>query len=225
MTTSADRPALRADAERNRERILATARRMFAEHGLDVPMEDVARQASVGVATLYRRFPTREDLIAAVFEAKMTAHADAVTTALTDPDSWHGFCRYLEHVCAMQAEDRGFANALTMTFPTARALEAERDRAYHGLVELISRAKVAGKLRRDFVPEDVVMLLMANAGVIAATDQAAPCTWKRLLAYLIQAFAAPATPPVTVPLPDPPAPTAMYRALLRLRGPRTGTAR
>lgn len=206
------RPALRVDAERNRERVLSAARQMFAKHGLDVPLEDVARHAGVGVATLYRRFPTREDLIAAAFEAKMAAYADGVSTALADPDPWNGFCRYLERICAMQAEDRGFANALTLTFPAARTLEAERDRAYHGLVELIARAKQAGRLRQDFVPEDIVMLLMATAGVISATQEAAPGTWKRLLAYLIQSFEQEA-----VELPDPPAPTAMYRALLRLQ--------
>ena len=73
------RQALRADAERNRQRLIAAAREVFAERGLDVPIEDIARHAGVGVATLYRRFPTRADLIAGAFEAKMAAYADAVT--------------------------------------------------------------------------------------------------------------------------------------------------
>ncbi|MFD0891150.1 helix-turn-helix domain-containing protein, partial [Streptosporangium algeriense] len=84
MSTPAARPALRADAARNRERVTAAARRMFAERGLDVPFEDIARQAGVGVATLYRRFPTREDLVAAAYEDGMTAYADAVAAALDD---------------------------------------------------------------------------------------------------------------------------------------------
>lgn len=207
------RPALRADAERNRLRLIAAAREVFAERGLDVPIEDVARHAGVGVATLYRRFPTRADLIAGAFEGKMAAYADAVAHALTEPDPWVGFCGYLERVCAMQAEDRGFANVLTMTFPTARRFEAERDRAYYGLAELIGRAKDAGKLRADFSPEDIVMLLMANAGVVAATGDAAPDVWRRFVAYMIQAFSAPGP----APLPPAPTPTAMYRALMRLR--------
>jgi AcrR family transcriptional regulator len=206
---------LRADAARNRERIVAAAREIFAERGLEVPMEEVARRADVGVATLYRRFPTRADLIAGAFECKMAAYADAVATALADPDPWHGFCGYLERVCAMQAGDRGFADVLTLTFPTAEQFEADRARAYRGFVELIDSAKDAGRLRADFVPEDLIMLLMANAGVITATGDAAPHTWKRLLAYMTQAFAAPAAQA----LPEPPGPRQMYRALLRLRTP------
>jgi AcrR family transcriptional regulator len=206
-------PALRADAERNRARIVAAAREVFAERGLDVSLDEIARRAGVGVATLYRRFPTRADLIGGAFENKMAAYADFVADALADPDPWTGFRRYLERVCAMQAEDRGFTDVLTMTFSTAKRFEAERARAYEGFVELIDRAKAAGRLRADFVPEDLIMLLMANAGVIAATGDAAPDTWRRLVAYLIQAFAADAAEP----LPDPPTPQRMYRALLRLQ--------
>jgi AcrR family transcriptional regulator len=210
------RPALRADAERNRQRLITAAREVFAERGLDVPMEDIARHAGVGVATLYRRFPCRADLIAGAFEAKMAAYADAVDRALADPDPWAGFCGYVGRVCAMQAGDRGFADVLTMTFPTDKRFEAERDRAYHGLVELIRRARTAGQLRDDFVPEDIVMLLMANAGVIMGTADAAPSTWRRFVAYMIQAFSAHSA----APLPPPPEPAGMYRALLRLQRPR-----
>jgi AcrR family transcriptional regulator len=206
------RPVLRADAERNRQRLIAAARDVFAERGLDVPIEEIARHAGVGVATLYRRFPTRADLIAGAFEAKMAAYADAVTQALAAPDPWKGFCGYIERVCAMQAEDRGFGNVLTMSFPTAKQFEAERDRAYHGFLELVARAQAAGQLRSDFVAEDLPMLLMANAGVIAGTADAAPGTWRRFAAYIIQAFSA----RNTQPLPEPPTRTAMYRALLHL---------
>ncbi len=213
-------PALRADAERNRQRLITAAREVFAERGLDVPIEDIARHAGVGVATLYRRFPTRADLIAGAFEAKMAAYADAVADALVKPDPWMGFCDYLQRVCAMQAGDRGFANVLTMTFPTAKRFEAERDRAYYSLVELIGRAKAAGKLRTDFSPEDIIMLLMANAGVVTATADAAPDVWRRFVAYMIQAFS------VTNPAPLPPqaTPTAMYRALMRLRHTKPGAS-
>jgi AcrR family transcriptional regulator len=203
---------LRADAERNRQRLIDAAREVFAERGLHVPMEDIARHAGVGVATLYRRFPTRAHLIAGAFEAKMCAYADAVAQALAEPDAWAGFCGYIERVCAMQAEDRGFANVLTMTFPLHKCFEAERDRAFRGFAELVERAKAAGQLRQDFVVEDLAVLLMANAGVIAGTANAAPGAWRRLAAYMIQGFSA----SNTAPLPPPPTPTAIYRALLYL---------
>jgi AcrR family transcriptional regulator len=209
---ASSRPALRADAERNRQRLLAAAREMFAERGLDVPIEDIARHAGVGVATLYRRFPTRADLIAGAFEAKMTAYADAVAQALANPDPWAGFCGYIERVCAMQADDRGFASVLCMSIPTDERFEAERERAYNNFLELVSRAQAAGGLRNDFVAEDLVILLMANAGVVAGTAGDAPGTWRRFAAYMIQAFSADSA----AALPPPPTQAAMHQALLRL---------
>jgi AcrR family transcriptional regulator len=207
-----DASGLRIDAERNRLRIVEAARRVFAEQGLDAPMNEVARRAGVGIATLYRRFPTREDLITSVFAAKMSVYAQAIEDALSDPDPWHGFCAYVERVCAMQAEDHGFTEVLTLTFPTAEAFEAKRHESYVGFTELIARAKDAGRLRQDFSAEDLVLLLMANAGVIAATGDAAPDAWRRVVAYMTQSFAA----DHTEPLPAAPTGEALYRAMRRL---------
>jgi AcrR family transcriptional regulator len=204
--------SLRRDAERNRDRVLVAARRRYATDGINVSMAAIARDAGVGKATLSRRFPTRQDLIAAVFADTMDAYADAITTALADPDPWHGFAVYIAIVCGMQAADRGFAEVLTMTFPTAKAMEAKRAEAYAGFTELITRAKATGKLRPDFTPEDLVVLLIANAGVIAATGDAAPDTWRRLVGYMLQAFAV--HEPDT--LPPAPEPAALYRAMIRL---------
>lgn len=212
---------LRADAESNRERLLAAAREIFAKRGLRVPMEDIAREAGVGVGTLYRRFPTRADLVAGAFHAKMRDYANAVDQALAEPDAWTGFRGFLERLCAMQAEDLGFANVLTMTFPDDDRFEAERDRAHRGFLELIGRAQAAGQLRADFVAEDLVMLLIANAGVIAGTADVAPRTWRRFTAYMIEAFAAGSTSP----LPPPPTPAEMHLALLHLCQASTGDGR
>jgi AcrR family transcriptional regulator len=212
---SATGTGLRADAERNRERVLSAAREVFAEQGLDASTNEIARRAGVGVATLFRRFPTRDDLVGAAFADKMSAYAAALDDALADPDPWHGFCGFIERVCQMQADDRGFADVLTMTFPTAKALEAERDRSALALAELLDRAKATGRLREDFVHQDVPLILMANAGVVAGTRDAAPEAWRRLVGYLIQSFAAEAARP----LPDPPTTTQMYRALMRLSRP------
>jgi len=88
---------LRRDAERNRERILGAARSVFAAEGIEASMASVARAAGVGIATLFRRFPTRDDLINAVFACTMNTYLDAVTTALGDPDPWHGFHRLHPH--------------------------------------------------------------------------------------------------------------------------------
>src|ERR1044072_205262 len=84
---------LRADALRNRRRILEAARVVFAEHGIDAPMATVARRAGVGVATLYRRFPTRDALVRAAFGHQMDTCGRALTEALADPDPWRGVQR------------------------------------------------------------------------------------------------------------------------------------
>ncbi|MCX5088597.1 TetR/AcrR family transcriptional regulator [Streptomyces sp. NBC_00365] len=204
-------PPLRSDAERNRGRIIAAARRVFARDGLNASMASVAREAGVGIATIFRHFPAKEDLVAAVFADRMDAYADAVTVALDDSDPWHGFVGYIEAACAMQAADYGFADVLTTTFPTAKALEARRNEAYEGMVRLIGRAKEAGRLREDFDPSDLVLLHMANAGVVNATGDAAPDAWRRVVALFVQSFEAPARGP----LPASPEHEALYKAMLR----------
>lgn len=202
---------LRSDAERNRARIIAAARTVFGRDGLDASMASVAREAGVGIATMFRRFPTKEELVAAVFADRMDAYVQATADALADPDPWRGFSGYIETVCAMQAADRGFADVLTMSLPGAEALEACRAEAYEGFLELIARAKDSGDLREDFTSRDLVLLLMANAGVLSATGDAAPDAWRRLVAWMIQSFKAPARGP----LPDPPEDAALYQAMRR----------
>ena len=203
--------ALRADAERNRERILAAARDVFAERGLDAPLEAIARRAGVGQATLYRRFPTRQDLLVAAFGPKLAAYTEATDRALKDPDPWWGFCHYLITITSMQRGDRGFRDIVTLAFPAAPELRAQRDRVYRGVAELIEKAKATGRLREDFLPEDVPLVLMANAGVVAATAEHAPESSDRLVGYLLQAFTATAAGE----LPAPATPRRMYCALTR----------
>ena len=206
--------ALRADAERNRERILAAARDVFAERGLDAPLEAIARRAGVGQATLYRRFPRREDLIVACFAPKLAEYAAAVEEALAAPDAWAGFCEFFEHVCAMQAADQGVQDVLTTTFPTDPAVEEQRTRAFARFGELVRRAQAEGMLRADFVPEDLVLLLMANAGVVRAMRHAAPDAWRRFVGLMRDALRAERAHP----LPPPPTPAQTYRAMLRASG-------
>lgn len=203
---------LRADAEQNRARIVEAAQALFAEHGIGVTMEEVARRAGVGVATLYRRYPSRADLLAAAFEDKMRVFADGARQALADPDPWHGFCRFITSLCGMQSSDRGFNDVLTMTFPKVIGFESARNEARVDFAELIGRAQEAGALRQDFVPEDLIILLMANAGVVAAAGRSAPRSAPRLIGYLLQAFAAPGR----AALPPPPSYRQMTRALNRL---------
>jgi len=200
------------DAERNRTRILDAARHVFAAEGIEVSMSAIARAAGVGVATLFRRFPTRDDLLDAVFADTMRGYVEAAEAAQADPDPWNGFTGYITTVCSMQVANRGFANLLTMTFPAAAHLEEQRALAYEGFLRLIEAAKATGKLRPDFADQDMVVLLMANAGVITAAGDTAPESSARLVAYMVQAFTAPQ--PAT--LPPPPDPDALAHAMLGL---------
>ncbi len=206
-----DRP-LRVDAERNRGRIVDAAQAAFAERGLDVPLEDVAGRAGVGIATLYRRFPTRDDLIGACFERRLAEYANAAEEALEATDPWAGFCGYVERICAMQAADRGLKDVLTRTFPTARALEEHRSRGYELSVRVIERAQAAGALRADAVPEDLVLLLMGNAGVVQGAGDVAPDAWRRFVGLMLDGLRTEGAGP----LPPPPTPREVIRAMHRL---------
>jgi len=205
---------LRADAERNRELLVAAARAVFAEQGIDASLNEVARRAGVGIATLFRRFPTRDDLVTAVFADRMSAYADAVDRALEEPDPWVGFCRYVEEAAAMQVGDRGFTDVLTQTFPKVKQLEAERRRSFDQFVLLVERAKASGRLRPDFSTEDLPLLLMANAGVVSVLGDAAPDAWRRLVATFLVAWST--DPASDVELPPAPTPRQLSRAFARV---------
>ncbi|ULH18165.1 TetR/AcrR family transcriptional regulator (plasmid) [Deinococcus sp. KNUC1210] len=188
-TSNIARPTdLRADAAENRQRIIDAARTAFAENGLQIPMDEIARRAGVGDATLYRRFPTREALIAECLAPRMAEYLAAIEEARALPDAWNGLCLFVEQACALQADDQGLTDVLSGTFPVHAALEAQHDQAYRGYVELIGRAQEQGTLRGDFVPGDLVLLLMANAGVVQATRDTAPKSWRRFVALLLDGF-------------------------------------
>src|SRR5438132_13734134 len=104
--------ALRQDAQRNRELILAAAREEFREQGLDVSLEEIARRAGVGIATLYRRFPTRDALIEAVFEDHVASFVALAEEALQNEDPWVGFSTFIEQLCERQASDFGLKDLL-----------------------------------------------------------------------------------------------------------------
>nr|WP_229840761.1 TetR/AcrR family transcriptional regulator [Streptomyces brasiliensis] len=179
---------MRADARRNRGRILDAAREVFSARGVDAPMSAAAHRAGVGVATLYRRFPTRAELVAAAFTEQLALCAKAFDEALADPDPGHGLYALLEKVCATQVTDRGFASVFLDRFPDALDHEHERDCAEEGMALLVRRARESGQLREDFDLADVTLLLVANSGLAGQPRAAALAASRRLLAYLFQAF-------------------------------------
>jgi AcrR family transcriptional regulator len=198
---------MRADAARNRELILDAACHAFADRGPDVPLEEIAAEAGVGVATLYRRFPTREDLIEAVASRQIELYERALRKALSDTDPWRGFSGFVRTATEIQARQPGLAEVLMV--PCHATDEGRSTAVFEGYLELVHRAKLDGSLREDYVPEDLPMLLMANAGVLRGTWASAPRAFKRLVEYLLQAFSCPRRRP----LPAPPTPAQMQRAM------------
>jgi AcrR family transcriptional regulator len=189
---------LRADAARNRAAIIEAAREVFAEQGVDGSLDEIARRAGTGNATLYRRFPTRGDLVAAVFAEAMAEHLQAVEAGLACDDPWRGFASYIEAVGAMQARDRGIADLVTMDLSPAPEIEELRARAFAGLVGLVDRAHAADVLRADFSTQDVVLLMMANAGLVERAHGISAEASARLVHVLLDGFraeAATAGPP------------------------------
>lgn len=208
---------LRADAERNRERIVVAAAELFATRGLTVPLEEVARVAGVGVATLYRRFPTRTELAVEVFERNMAAYSDAVDAALARPSAVDGFRELLVDLCALQAADPGRRALLTTTFPASSLIEQRVSETVEKVRELIDRAHREGGLRADVGVGDVVVLLLANAGVLEATAAHAPEAWRRFTALMVDAMC---TGPDSA-LPDPTPPEELRRSIAMLTGETT----
>ncbi|HEX7322951.1 MAG TPA: helix-turn-helix domain-containing protein [Mycobacterium sp.] len=195
---------LRADAKLNRDRIVAAAAELFAERGLSAPLEEIATRAGVGVATLYRRFPTRADLAGAVFERNISGYSDAVDRALASPSPWAGFRTLIFELCELQAGDAGLRDLLTTQFPASSEVERRTTEAVEKVRELIGHAQREGRLRPDVAAADVVVMLLANAGVLRATGGTAPGAWRRFAALMVEAFRARPDGPERALPPAPP---------------------
>lgn len=179
---------LRADAQENRDRILAAARSLFSEHGLDASMRDVARCAGVGPATLYRRFPTKQALIDDVFADELRACRRIVEEGCADPDPWRGFSFVIEEMTVLNVQNRGFVDAFTSAVPEAPAFLHHRAALLRQLRTLVSRAKQAGRLRRDFTIDDLVLVLLAGRGLCSPRPTTQTIAARRFAALALDAF-------------------------------------
>jgi AcrR family transcriptional regulator len=154
---------LRADARRNRQRILKAARREFAERGLHSQIDDVAKRAKVGVGTVYRHFPTKEALLDALIRERFAEIAGYALEALEREDAWDGFCELIWRAAARNAEDLGFCEAVAST--DCRAI-VEETGLMASTVELIERAKAQGRMRPDATQEDVPLMMIGASAVM-----------------------------------------------------------
>lgn len=182
------RHRLRADAARNRDAIVAAAREMFAAQGLSASLEEIAARAGVGIGTLYRRFPTRRELIAAALAGRVAEYAAAAERGRAADDAWAGLVGFVERTCELQASDRGLAELLAGTRPEDEDV-ARLLCAVSGDVDaMIGRAKADGMLRADFTREDLTLVLIAAGAVVHVPGAGAPDAWRRFLELTMQGF-------------------------------------
>ncbi|MDA0164043.1 TetR/AcrR family transcriptional regulator [Solirubrobacter ginsenosidimutans] len=178
----------RSDAQDNRERILDAARAVFAADGLDAPMREIARQAGVGPATVYRHFPAKATLAYEVYLGEARACRAIVDEGIRDPNPWHGFCLVIEKVFELHAHNREFTAAFMAAFPDAMDFVADRRASLSSVAELARRAKAGGQLRHDFVLNDLVLMIMAHRGIRAGSPDARLAASRRFATLAIQAF-------------------------------------
>jgi AcrR family transcriptional regulator len=204
--TTSPRPR-RADAERNRARILAAASALFAERGLDASMPELAERAGVGVGTLYRAFPDKDHLLGAVMGERLRWLAGQIEVATHAADPWEAFTDVIWKGAALHVKDRAFHQCMRAAKDLPEVREA-RGRTLDGFQRLIDRAQAAGVMRADVVAEDVPMLL---AGVGLSRVAGPGAAWERHLAVVIDGLRADGAHP----LPSKPLSRAQLDAIVR----------
>jgi AcrR family transcriptional regulator len=190
---------LRSDGRRNREALLAAAREAFAEHGLNASLQHVARAAGVAIGTLYRHFPTRDDLLVAVFAEKLRIVADTGEQALAHDDAWAGFVLFLETLCGLQAGDLGFNELASMDRPASGDAAQVRAHIHQLWRRLLARAQEHGAVRQDLTLNDMFILLWSHSRIIEATYGVAPRAWRRHLHLMLDAYRAERAHPLPEP--------------------------
>jgi len=164
---------------------MLAARELFADRGLDVTMDEIARHAGVGVGTAYRRFENRDALVAALFEERMADYVALAEDALGDPDAWNGLTTFMERSVAMQAADRGLKDLLMRHERAVDRITRMRERVRPLMEELIRRAQREGALRPDVAAPDLALLSVMLGQVIDFSHDVAPELWRRYLALLL----------------------------------------
>ncbi|HEY2203657.1 MAG TPA: helix-turn-helix domain-containing protein [Pseudonocardia sp.] len=175
-------PRLRRDAERNRRLLIEAAREILREQGLDAPLDEIARRAGVGNATLYRRFPTRDELYEAVFADAGEQLREIGDRVLGIEDGWAALTSYLDEVCAFISTDRGVCDLMAERMPRSPVLNEIRLLADRIVQALLDRAQAQGSVRSDIGLTDLLFVLCTLQRVIPASAAVSPDAWRRHLA-------------------------------------------
>lgn len=182
---------MRADARRNREKVLSAARAAFAEAGIDAQVDDIARRASVGVGTVYRHFPTKDTLVEALAEAHFDQLADIVEAALErDGDPWTVFITTIWDTAGPAASDIAWCEIIAGHPRSVETAAAGQQRLAVATAELIARAQATGAMRPDADVADV-KTIMCGFGHIAASQRAGGAVdWERYLTIALDGLRA-----------------------------------
>ncbi|AJZ84750.1 TetR/AcrR family transcriptional regulator [Streptomyces antimycoticus] len=215
---------LRRDARRNREMLIAAAREIYTDQGVDAPLDDIARRAGVGSATLYRRFAGRAELIEAVFGDSLRDILRAAEEARSAPDAWVGLTAYLERIFGLLAADRGTNDLMTTGIQGVPSLDALRKENHKTLDVLLRRAQQQGAARKDTTAEDLLFLLAALGRAVPGSTVAAPLAWRRYLALLLDGLRPEGSHPLPAPSLTGDQLGAAMLQLGKVRRPRMGRA-
>lgn len=192
MATPTSDRRLRVDAQRNHDRIIDAAHAAFAEQGLHVTMEEIARRAQVGPATLYRRFPSKQQLLRAIFDVRLAELEPAIAAAVAAADPWEGLLAGMRAMLDIQARNMAFVEVLAEAGALSELKSELRERVFAPLCGLFARAQASGALRTDLDPLELPVLIRMVATTISHDDGcASPASWHRYLALLADALRTP----------------------------------
>jgi AcrR family transcriptional regulator len=210
---------LRRDAERNRQRILEAAMEVFNERGLEVSLDDVARHAGVGVGTVYRRFPSKEDLAEALFVDRIESVATLAEQAGEATDPWSGLVAFMAKMAEMLAGDVGLRQMLMFAAYGRDGVSYARQRNLPLVARLVERAQESGQLRLDLAPTDIPFLIFMLTDSTQFAREASPDIWRRYLNLMLDGLR-PAREGVT-PLPVAALLPEQMETIMRQRAPRS----
>jgi AcrR family transcriptional regulator len=202
---------MRADARRNRERVLEVADDLFGEIGVKAQMDDVAERAGVGVGTVYRHFPTKAALLEAVITMRFESMLRDVQAAASDPDPGVALRRFASAMADHQARNRALAEGMASEIDLPVLLAGVKESMQQTVTELVGRAQAAGAIRADIGPSDVSMLLSGIAHVVELAGDLGATLRRRYLTIVLDGL----RPADASPLPGRPHDLDEFHRLVR----------
>ncbi len=189
MSTTVTKP-LRADARRNRQKVLAAASAAFAEAGLDAQIEDIARRARVGVGTVYRHFPTKEALVAALAHQHFEQLADLLEASADDGEPWEALTSGIWRCAEMTAGDVALCEIIGGHPSAVAAAAVGQQRLQTATARLIEAARTNGAIRDDASPDDVRNIMCGFGHIAAAQRAGGALDWRRYLTIALDGLRA-----------------------------------